>query len=46
MGHVISFLNLKGGVGKTSTCHHLAGTFARMGKRVLRDFLKTTSRTG
>src|SRR5918995_921862 len=35
MGHVISFLNLKGGVGKTSTCHHLAGTFARMGKRVL-----------
>ena len=35
MGYVISFLNLKGGVGKTSTCHHLAGTFARMGKRVL-----------
>lgn len=35
MGHVISFLNLKGGVGKTSSCHHLAGTFARMGKRVL-----------
>jgi chromosome partitioning protein len=35
MGSVISFLNLKGGVGKTSTCHHLAGTFARMGKRVL-----------
>ena len=35
MGHVISFLNLKGGVGKTSTCHHLAGTFAQMGKRIL-----------
>jgi chromosome partitioning protein len=31
----IAFLNKKGGVGKTSTCHHLAGTLARGGKRVL-----------
>jgi chromosome partitioning protein len=31
----IAFLNKKGGVGKTSTCHHLAGTLARQGRRVL-----------
>ena len=31
----ITLLNQKGGVGKTSTCHHLAGTLARMGRRVL-----------
>jgi chromosome partitioning protein len=31
----IVLLNQKGGVGKTSTCHHLAGTLARMGRRVL-----------
>src|SRR6478752_2391146 len=31
----IAFLNKKGGVGKTSTCHHLAGTLARRGLRVL-----------
>jgi chromosome partitioning protein len=32
---VITALNQKGGVGKTSTCHHLAGTLALMGRRVL-----------
>ena len=26
---VICLLNQKGGVGKTSTCHHLAGTLVR-----------------
>ena len=31
----IALLNQKGGVGKTSTCHHLAGTLAHMGRRVL-----------
>lgn len=31
----IALLNQKGGVGKTSTCHHLAGTLAVMGRRVL-----------
>ena len=31
----IVLLNQKGGVGKTSTCHHLAGTLAKMGRRVL-----------
>jgi chromosome partitioning protein len=31
----IAFLNRKGGVGKTSCCHHLAGAFARQGQRVL-----------
>jgi chromosome partitioning protein len=35
MGHVISFLNQKGGVGKTSSVFHLAGTFSRSGCRVL-----------
>src|SRR4051812_31656651 len=28
-------LNQKGGVAKTSTCHHLSGTLAQMGLRVL-----------
>jgi chromosome partitioning protein len=32
---VISVLNLKGGVGKTSTCHHLAGCYAKQGRSVL-----------
>src|SRR4051812_22592252 len=32
---VVAFLNRKGGVGKTSCCHHLAGCFARAGRRVL-----------
>jgi chromosome partitioning protein len=31
----IAFLNRKGGVGKTSTVHHLAGTLARRGVRIL-----------
>lgn len=31
----IVLLNQKGGVGKTSTTHHLAGTLAGMGKRML-----------
>ena len=31
----IVLLNQKGGVGKTSTCHHLAGTLAKDGKRIL-----------
>ncbi|WP_422931884.1 ParA family protein [Singulisphaera sp. PoT] len=31
----IAFLNKKGGVGKTSTCHHLSGTLARKGLRIL-----------
>src|SRR5947209_15935522 len=32
---VVALLNQKGGVGKTSTCHHLAGTLAASGRRVL-----------
>jgi chromosome partitioning protein len=32
---VVCLLNQKGGVGKTSACHHLAGVFARDGRRVL-----------
>jgi cellulose biosynthesis protein BcsQ len=34
MGITISLLNEKRG-GKTSTCHHLAGTLANAGQRVL-----------
>ena len=30
---VVALLNQKGGVGKTSTCHHLAGAFAAAGLR-------------
>ena len=32
---VITALNRKGGAGKTSTCFHLSGAMARLGKRVL-----------
>jgi chromosome partitioning protein len=32
---IVTMLNQKGGVGKTSTCHHLTGTLARDGRRVL-----------
>jgi chromosome partitioning protein len=35
MGFIISLLNQKGGVGKSSTCHHLAGTLAKRGRSVL-----------
>jgi chromosome partitioning protein len=35
MGSVISLLNMKGGVGKTSSCYHLAGTLAKSGLSVL-----------
>ncbi|MFO0907038.1 MAG: ParA family protein [Isosphaeraceae bacterium] len=32
---IVTLLNQKGGVGKTSCTHHLAGTLAQMGRRVL-----------
>lgn len=32
---VLTLLNQKGGVGKTSTTHHLAGAFSKLGRRVL-----------
>ena len=35
MGRTVVLLNQKGGVGKTSSCHHLGGTLARDGRRVL-----------
>ena len=31
----VTFLNQKGGVGKTSSCHHLAGILALTGRGVL-----------
>lgn len=33
--HTVTLLNKKGGVGKTSTCHHLSGALAQLGRRVL-----------
>ena len=35
MGSTIAFLNKKGGVGKSSACHHLAGTLASGGRKIL-----------
>lgn len=32
---IAALLNRKGGCGKTSTCHHLAGAYAKDGRRVL-----------
>src|SRR5947209_1772210 len=32
---VAAFLNNKGGVGKTSSCHHLAGAFSSAGRKLL-----------
>jgi chromosome partitioning protein len=32
---IVTLLNQKGGVGKTSTCHHLGGTLAELGRRIL-----------
>src|SRR5262245_57088834 len=31
----VAFLNKKGGVGKTSACHHLSGALGQKGLRVL-----------
>jgi chromosome partitioning protein len=35
MARVVAVLNRKGGTSKTGTCHHLGGTLARRGLRVL-----------
>jgi chromosome partitioning protein len=33
--HTVAFLNKKGGVGKTSACHHLSGALGQKGLRIL-----------
>jgi chromosome partitioning protein len=35
MAITFALVNAKGGVGKTSSCHHLGGTLAKAGRRVL-----------
>lgn len=35
MGKIISFINQKGGVGKTTTCVNMASLLAEMGKKIL-----------
>lgn len=35
MPKIVCLLNQKGGVGKTSSCYHLAGTLAKLGLRVV-----------
>ena len=35
MAITFALVNAKGGVGKTSSCHHIGGTLAREGRRVL-----------
>ena len=35
MSATVCLLNQKGGVGKTSSCHHLSGALAKAGRRVL-----------
>jgi chromosome partitioning protein len=35
MAITFALVNAKGGVGKTSSCHHIGGTLARSGRRVL-----------
>ena len=37
MGKIISFINQKGGVGKTTTCVNVASYMATFGKKVFSD---------